>query len=166
MKYTVTTRYPHRHFVDFEFTVLGWTKPVLPVQQPSWRPGRYELGNFAKNVKDWQAVDEQGNKLDFRKRGKDLWEVQTNGATSVTIRYSYFANELTAGSSCFNSNMLYLNPVNCFMYVPGMEHEPCEVELVGLPAGYEVASQLERKGPRVLVAPDFDYLADSPLIAR
>ncbi len=164
MKYKIGASHPHRHMIDIEIYVSGHQADNLFIQLPSWRPGRYELGNFAKNVKDWRAVDRNGNVLPFTKTTKDLWVIQTLGIQEIVIKYSYFANELTAGSSCYNDEILYINPVNCLMYVPGRENEPTEVEVVGMDEDCEMACQMEQRSKRVLIAPNFDYLADSPLI--
>ncbi|MBP6303217.1 MAG: M61 family metallopeptidase [Bacteroidia bacterium] len=165
MRYKVKAQHPHRHVVEIEFIVTDNQEKELVIQQPSWRPGRYELGNFAKNIIAWRALDANGKELKFKKINKDRWLISTPEQGDVHIEYSYYAHELTAGSSFFNEQMLYLNPVNCFLYVPERMHEPCEVELLGLPDTYEVACQMEKVAHHVLKARDFDYLADSPLIA-
>lgn len=164
MKYKIGASHPHRHMIDIEIYISGHQANNLSVQLPSWRPGRYELGNFAKNVKDWRAADRNGNALPFIKTTKDLWVIETLGVKEIVVKYSYFANELTAGSSCYNEEMLYVNPVNCLMYVAGRENEPAEVEIVGMDEACEIACQMEHKSKWVLTAPNFDYLADSPFI--
>ena len=164
MKYKIGASHPHRHMIDIEIYISGHQANNLSVQLPSWRPGRYELGNFAKNVKDWRAADRNGNALPFIKTTKDLWVIETSGVKEIVVKYSYFANELTAGSSCYNEEMLYVNPVNCLMYVAGRENEPAEVEIVGMDEACEIACQMEHKSKWVLTAPNFDYLADSPFI--
>jgi predicted metalloprotease with PDZ domain len=164
MKYTVSCENPHHHYIDIEFTVEGVSSDELAVQLPAWRPGRYELGNFAKNVQKWAAFDEGGKQLEARKTSKDKWIVQSGGAKTVTIRYNYFANELNAGSTYLDPSQLYINPVNCFLFIPGREKEKCTVELK-VPADYRVATSMKKRSEHVLEAADFDELADSPLIA-
>ena len=101
----------------------------LCFQLPAWRPGRYELGDFAKNIQKWNAFDENGNELPFQKTTKDCWKVECNNTSSVTITYNYYANELDAGSTYLDENQLYVNPVNCCMYVVGRENSACQLEL-------------------------------------
>ena len=48
MKYFVKYNNPERHFIDFKLVVDTKNIHILKLQLPSWRPGRYELGNFAK----------------------------------------------------------------------------------------------------------------------
>ena len=66
---------------------------------PSWRPGRYELGNFAKNVLNFSVFNEQKKKCSFHKTNKDTWLVETPNTQTITVQYSYYANELNAGST-------------------------------------------------------------------
>ncbi len=164
MKYIVSYQHPHQHYIDLEFVVEQHHASVLEVQLPAWRPGRYELGNFAKNVQQWAAFDANGKALAFEKVTKDRWQIQTEGIDTVHIRYNYYANELNAGSTYLDELQLYINPVNCFLYVPDREEEPCEVTLQ-LPGDYVIACGLEEKARHVLVANDFQQLADSPFIA-
>lgn len=164
MKYIVSYRHAHQHYIDIEFIIGNVSGNELEVQLPAWRPGRYELGNFAKNVQKWAAYDEKGNKLQAQKANKDKWIVKLNGAESIHIRYNYYAAELNAGSSYLDESQLYINPVNCFLFVPGREDEPCIIELK-LPDDYRVATSMKKEGEHVLHAAHFHELADSPLIA-
>lgn len=165
MLYKINAQHAHKQVVEIEYVIPHHQGPELEVQLPFWRPGRYEAGNFARNILRWQPTDAHGNPLKFQKTGKESWVIQTPVAGAVHIHYSYYAAELTAGSSFFNPQMLYLNPVNCFLFIPGRAHEACEVQITGLPSTYELATQMEKTAHHTLTAPDFDYLADSPLIA-
>jgi predicted metalloprotease with PDZ domain len=135
---------------------------IEKIQLPSWRPGRYELGNFAKNVKGFKVADENGKELEFTKITKDCWEVKVNSSNRVHIYYEYYANELNAGSTYLSEEQLYVNPVNCLAYVIGREQEEIEVKL-DIPSDYVIAGSLPIKGT-TLTAENFDELADSPFI--
>jgi predicted metalloprotease with PDZ domain len=174
MKYIVSWSNPHNHLIDLECIAQVNGSDFLNFQLPSWRPGRYELGNFAKNVQKWAAFDEKGTALAFHKVTKDLWRVACKGAQAVHIRYSYYGSELNAGSTYLDRGQLYMNPVNCCLYVEGREGEGCEMEL-SLPSNYQVACSMKKKeSPTLpgnvlktvcLEAGDFHELADSPFIA-
>lgn len=165
MKYSISYNKPHQHFVDIEFTAPVTQSETL-IQLPAWRPGRYELGNFAKNVQKWAAFDQQGNALAFQKISKDCWKVQTQNATELTVKYNYFAAELNAGSTFLDETQLYMNPVNCCVYIPERINQPCSLELK-LPPNYQVACGLNAsdKSGRIFQAASFHELADSPFIA-
>lgn len=167
MKYIISYSNPHHHYVDIEFVAENIIADETAVQLPAWRPGRYELGNFAKNIQKWTAFDEKGNALSFRKTAKDTWLVQTKGVSVLHIRYNYFAAEINAGSTYLDSTQLYMNPVNCCVYLPDRIHESCQL-ILNLPEDYQVACGL-KPAPgntnKCLLAADFHELADSPFIA-
>jgi len=164
MKYIVSYQKPNNHYIDIEFIIDNINSATINVQLPAWRPGRYELGNFAKNVQKWEAFDQEGKSLKSKKIKKDLWEVETNGASQIHIKYNYFANEINAGSSYLDDKQLYINGVNCFLYVPDRQNEACELELQ-LPSDYEVATGLTSNSKHSFKAKDFHELVDSPFIA-
>ena len=157
------------HYIAVEARLTDITTSAIDLQLPAWRPGRYELQQFAKNIQRFTIVDGQGNALPFRKITKDRWRVQTNGATQLTVHYNYYAllstpNQLNAGSSFVNDTLLYVNPVNLCLYAEGRIDDPCTLELA-IPDGWTIASGLEQIGPKMLRATDFYELVDCPLIA-
>ncbi len=170
MKYIISTLNPHTHFVTIEFIADKINEDETTVQLPAWRPGRYELGNFAKNVQQWAAFDDKGNALSFQKITKDCWIVQTKGISRLHIKYNYYAFDLNAGSTYLDNTQLYMNPVNCCVYIPERINEKCELHLQ-LPNNYQVACGLpalnfeDGEIVRSFVATNFHQLADSPFIA-
>ncbi|HRP60222.1 MAG TPA: PDZ domain-containing protein [Vicingus sp.] len=164
MKYKITYHQPNNHYIEIEYTIENIKTKELLIQLPAWRPGRYELGNFAKNVQKWEAFDEKGKTLKSEKTTKDCWIVNTNGVKTIVIKYNYYAAELNAGSSYLDENQLYVNPVNCLLFIPERINEPCELELV-IPKNFKVATGLKPKGKNKFIAKDFHELADCPFIA-
>lgn len=131
------------------------------IQLPSWRPGRYELGNFAKNVKHFKVYGDKKT-LTFEKTTKDCWKIETNGAKQIQVSYHYYATDLNAGATYLDKTQLYVNPVNCCAYVLGREKENIEVQL-NIPDSYQIACGLKQE-KKTLFAQSFDELADSPFI--
>ncbi|MES2139050.1 MAG: M61 family peptidase [Bacteroidota bacterium] len=176
MKYIISYAKPNNHYIDIEFIADKINQDEIVIQLPAWRPGRYELGNFAKNIQKWAAFDEGGNALKFEKITKDSWKVQTASVSSIHIRYNYYAAELNAGSTFLDSAQLYMNPVNCCVYIPNRMDETCEL-ILQLPIDYKVACGQTQSpilptekgenglGENLFVFQDFHELADSPFIA-
>ncbi|MFN4123666.1 MAG: M61 family metallopeptidase [Flavobacteriales bacterium] len=135
------------------------------IQLPSWRPGRYELGNFAKNISQFRCEDEVGNPVPFEKLTIDSWLIKTDKISTLTIFYQYYANELNAGSSYLDEEQLYVNPVNCCAYLVGREKEPLTFN-IRVPDNYQIATGIEMEISKAKYwLPDFDTLADQPFIA-
>lgn len=164
IQYRVSFSNTHRHFISFEGLFKHDSSDFIQFQLPAWRPGRYELGNFAKNIRGWKAFDNNGNELPYTKITKDLWQVNASGCDQVTIRYQYYSAELNAGSTYLDDEQLYINPVNCFFYNAVAKETPYRVEF-DLPKGYEIACGLAKENATTLIASGFDELADCPLIA-
>ncbi len=161
--YKLSIHSPASHYIDVELTVDAVAGSQLELQLPAWRPGRYELGNFAKNIRKVEAFDAQGKALNYTKSTKDLWIIDTKGSDTVKVTYSYFTSEINAGSCYADEHQLYVNPVHLCMYVPQRMQEEHVIEL-NIPATYKVAASLPRKG-NTLSAKNFDELADSPFMA-
>ena len=164
MKYKISAPNPFSHLIEIEMIVDNVEQEEIFFQLPSWRPGRYELGNFAKNIQQWHSVDGSGNSLPFKKITKDCWKVQTAGVTSVHIKYNYYAAQLDAGACWLNEDQLYINPVHCCLYVPEKIHEQCILEF-DLPESYRFATSLTKLTDGSLKATDYNTLVDSPVIA-
>ena len=163
MYYKFSYTHPHRHFIDIEMRVSEHKETELILQLPAWRPGRYELGNFAKNIQSFKVFDGAGNPLKFEKITKDAWKVSTPNTSDIIVKYNYYANELNAGSTYVDEHQLYVNPVNCCLYVPNRMDESCVVDLE-IPQEYRIACSLEQNKHQ-LKAKNFDELAESPWVA-
>lgn len=137
----------------------------LALQLPAWRPGRYELQNFAQKIQRVEISDpETDEPLPYRKVTKDRWEVAGAAGRSVRVRYNFYAHQMDAGGSWLDATQLYLNPVQALLYAEGQQNEPCQLTLV-LPPDWRLACGLPQTSPNVLQASNFDQLADAPLIA-
>ena len=75
------------------------SKETTIVRLPSWRPGRYELGNFAKNVKGFKVFNDDNKRIEAVKVSKDAWEIETTTAKTIRVEYAYYAFDLNAGST-------------------------------------------------------------------
>ena len=159
--YTIDCDNSQQHFIKIKVQFpVDENKTIIHL--PSWRPGRYELGNFAKNIKNFKVFNDQNKAVNFQKINKDSWEISSNETKYIKIEYQYYANELNAGSSYFDEQQLYVNPVNCFLYAEGKEQFPISLEL-NIPENYTIASSLVQEN-NFLLAENFDELADSPFI--
>ena len=162
--YRLIYQNPHRQFLHVEMTVNDVSGSTLQLQLPAWRPGRYELANFAKNIQQFKAFGDKGQALVFRKVTKDLWEIDCAGCSKVKVDYNYYAAVINAGSTYISEGQLYVNPVNCLFYVPERIDASVTVQL-SVPEHWQVACAMQRPKRFELVAADYHELADSPFIA-
>lgn len=160
--YQLSILQPNQQYIQFSVEMqVSSDNAVICLSK--WRPGRYELGNFAKNVKRFRVFSADGKLLKTSKRDSSSWIVETGGNHTIRVEYAYFAAELNAGSTFLSADQLYVNPVNCCIYEEGTENAPCEVVL-NIPEHWTVAGALEQQeGNRYAVA-SFHELADTPFI--
>ena len=145
--------------ISVEFNTTG-TQTILHL--PAWRPGRYELGNFAKNIKNLRVFDSKNKRIDVQKSTKNSWIIDTSATETIRVDYSYYASELNAGSTFLSQELLYVNPVNCCIYTTESCEENIELTLL-IPNNWKIACALKQSA-NILFASSFDELADSPLI--
>ena len=117
INYYISYEKPHRHYVNFKLIIDTKNEKKIQFQLAAWRPGRYELGNFSQNISNWRVENENNELLNFKKITKDLWQVETESSKKITITYSFYANQLDAGSCYLDEYQLYLNPVHCIFLV-------------------------------------------------
>lgn len=187
MHYKFSFVNPSSRYIQLEVTAQNINADITYIQLPSWRPGRYELGNFAKNVRNFKVYDGAGKEIATSKVTKDNWKVHTIGVKTLSIRYEYFSADMNAGSTYLDASQMYVNPVNCCVYLEGRMDEECTVELavpaewmvatamksVGQPSAKPVSSEVEKlslttdstKTSKIFSVANFDRLADSPFIA-
>jgi len=163
MHYQISAQKPESHFLEVEVRIGQISSPTTELQLPAWRPGRYELQNFAKNLQQFGVFDQNGKALPFHKITKDRWQVATTEVTEIVVKYNYYANIQNAGSSYVDNHLLYLNPVNLCIYAQEHLHQPCTLQLQ-LPDHFLIACALPQQ-KQMLFATDYYELVDSPLLA-
>ncbi len=164
MHYRISYSETHRHFINIQLDVDVTNISEAYFQIPSWRPGRYELGNFAKNIRRFEIIDENNQEVKYQKTNKDRWHISCEQGDKISIKYQFYANELNAGSTYLDENQLYVNPINCCGFIDGLENQPSTIEIM-VPESYKIAIALPLVGPNTYALKSFDELVESPFIA-
>lgn len=151
------------HLLNITLTIPANSQQELFLQLPAWRPGRYELQHFAQKLRSVTA-SANGQAIPIRKVSKDRWSVETGGAETIKVRYSFYARQMDGGGSWLDEEQLYLNGINCLMAVEGREQEAQLLQLA-LPDDWQIACGLKETERHTLQAANYDELVDSPLIA-
>jgi predicted metalloprotease with PDZ domain len=183
IKYKISSENPQSHFLNIEMVIDNIQSDSIELQLPAWRPGRYELQNFAKNIQRFEVFSSPsqrerglGGEVSFHKLTKDRWLIHSPDLQEITVKFTYFANVQNAGSSYVDESIMYVNFVNCLPYVEGRMDEECELEIAPpAPRGgaFEVACGLTPSVPEgeisssVFFSPSGGWgaLVDSPLLA-
>jgi predicted metalloprotease with PDZ domain len=135
--------------------------PVLKIA--AWRPGRYMLQNYAANIRDWSARDEDGHLLEVGKSERNLWQINAPVHSKVTFSYLYYCRQMDAGGCWSDTDLFYINTIACLMTVDGQENIPCTLKL-NLPESFVVKTGMPKESDTYKVD-SFLSLSDFPIIA-
>lgn len=161
MHYQLNYSNANQQFLEIELFIEVNQKQTT-IKLPTWRPGRYQEADFAKNVKGFRAFDDAGKQMVFEKTDKTTWIIDTSMTKSIKIIYKYYAAELNAGSTYLDAEQIYVNPVNCLFYVVGSENVKHTISFK-LPEKWKYAGPLSYENGS-FTAKSYDELADSPFI--
>jgi predicted metalloprotease with PDZ domain len=156
IRYEITTEAPGCLKIRFSFAQKA--RKHLRVALPSFRPGRYQAGNFTANIFDLQIRDQDGRNLVPNWKSHEQFEVEAN---SIQVTYCLLARNLSAGNTYYFTDLLIINPVNACLYLPDFQNVPLEISVK---APFSLFCALPNVGENVFLAQDFDLLADSPII--
>lgn len=162
MEYHFSFQNPNTHLLTIKATFQA-PESETQIYLPNWRPGRYQIQNFAKRIKNISAFDQEARRINIEKTSKSSWLIR-NQPGLITIIYEYYAFEMDAGNTWLDDEQLYVNFVNCCIYTENSLNESCSVSF-DIPENYEIACGLERLQQHEYTAPDYYRLVDSPLFA-
>lgn len=160
-QFTFSIENPNLQYIQIS-VVFQTSGKTTEIQLPSWRPGRYELGNFAKNVKNFKVFDDKNRPIAFQKLTKDRWSIDTAQTESIVVKYHYYATDLNAGSTYLDKNQLYVNPVNCCVFTNESFNQLTTIE-IRTPLEWQVATSMKQDN-NLLIAESFEELFDSPFV--
>lgn len=134
----------------------------LQFQMAKWSPGRYGVFDFAKNVQEVRALAGNRSTRPVTRVDDQTWSVAPLGATTLTISYKVFGNDLSGTFSQLDSRHANYNGASIFMYIVG--HKPDPVKLaINPPRGWKIVNgRTERPGQTEWQFPNWDVLIDTP----
>ena len=87
MHYKISSPKPETRYIEIDLTFETQAE-IIELHLPAWRPGRYELGNFAKNIQRLSAFDTKEHELPILKTNKDTWQINCKGTSKIVISLS------------------------------------------------------------------------------
>lgn len=148
--------------IDLNFSCKGGAQ--IRLQLPAWRAGRYQIANYAQNLRGLRAQNQEGKPLTIRKITKDCWELEVKETTQIQLSYDYWAGKMDAGSAWVDDEQVYVNLVNCCFEILGRNEEGFEVQL-DLPNYPKQLLTLKPTGPSTWMAENYQVLADATVLA-
>lgn len=161
IQYRLSQKFPQDSFLQVEILIKP-SEADFEMKLPDWRPGRYQLGNFSKYLRNFKAFDKNEQPLSFKKTNKNTWKIHCEDEFCI-IRYEIYTSIIDGGSTFVDEEHWYLNFINCMLYQPEMMHDTHKVQL-NIPNDWIVACGLRKEGDD-LIAGSFYELVDSPALA-
>ena len=163
MEYFITRNFIASQYIEISLNFHCEKNEQIGLQLPAWRPGRYELANFAQKIRQF-SVSAGSKQIDWKKTSKDRWQFKAQDSGIYTVSYEYYCNQMDAGGCWSDDEQLYLNFSNFCFVVEGREDKGILVS-IDLPPNYIAATALPSQGNFIWYAENFQHLMDSPFLA-
>ncbi len=166
ISYTISMPKPWTHLLEVEMTLKFSEMPEMAeIKMPVWTPGSYLIREYARHVQDFAAADAKGTSLAWDKINKNTWQINTNGAKQLKVKYRVYANELTVRTNELNYEHAFFTPAALLMFPKDQLDAPSTVTVK--PYGnWKVATGLKSindpKQLNTFQAENYDILYDSP----
>jgi predicted metalloprotease with PDZ domain len=167
IRYTLRFPAPQTNYVEVEAVVSTDGRASLEMFMAVWTPGSYLIREYERNVEGVTA-SAGGRPFAVEKTVKNRWRITTGGAREVTVTYRVFSHEMTVRSNWVDADFAMINGAPTFMTVVDGMSRPHDVRLE-LPPGWKTSitgmPDAPGSGANHYLAPDFDTLVDSPIVA-
>ena len=166
--YRISIPEPANHLLYVELAIADWQAEsqaeFINLKLPVWTPGSYLVREYAKHLQDFEAVNEAGKLLEWKKISKNHWRINCGACSQIKIRYRIFCNELTVRTNHIDSTHAFFTGAAVFMYILEHPKQAYSVEIALPKQNWKIATALPAlaDNPHTFYAKDFDTLVDSP----
>ncbi len=164
LKYHFSCTNPASQFIQIDLQISCAADQEITLQLPSWRPGRYQIADYAQNIRHFKITDFSQQSVNFEKTSKNTWCFSGQKDQSYSVSYQYYAAKMDAGSCWVDDSQMYLNFVNCCMEILGFPELRFTLTF-DLPTGFSIATTLPTNSDNEFEAANFQELADSSFLA-
>ena len=172
IQYRISPLKPNSHLFEVSLSFKTTLAQSYTLSLPAWLPGSYMIRDFAKNIIEIQASNEQQQAISLRKSDKQTWSF-TATSEQVQIKYQVFAFDLSVRTAYLDSQRGFFNGSSTFLQVEELNHLPCEliIEQSTAPehSTWRVATGLTRAKTTEkyqfgrYIADDYQHLIDCPV---
>lgn len=169
LTYHLSMPQPNSHYFAVKIDVQENTAAAQEFKLPVWTPGSYLVREFSKNLNQVRAIDAQGKELTVKKKAKNAWEVQCNGAANYTVFYEVYAFELSVRTPFLDNTHGFVAGAGVFMYTEETRNQLGVLKIYPHASFKKVSTALapadykSEPGCQTFVFKDYDQLVDSPI---
>lgn len=150
----------HEALIKASYTNLP--KGTLSLRMSRTSPGRYAIHEFAKNVYDVQATNDQGKPLTITRPNPYQWNIDGHHGT-VHFSYILYADRGDGTYSQIDETHAHLNIPATFIYAPEFDKKPIQINFIPRhDLQWKIATQLKHLQETTYFAPSLQYFMDSP----
>ncbi|MBX2941247.1 MAG: M61 family metallopeptidase [Cyclobacteriaceae bacterium] len=161
-EYEISFENAVHHEANVVLTFKDIQNDVLEVRMGRSSPGRYALHEFAKNIYNVKAQDSKGNPLPITRPNPYQWNVAKHDGT-VKFSYTLFGDRGDGTYLQIDETHAHLNMPATFAFAKGFDTRPIKVNFkIREDLKWKIATQLKHLEGNSYMAPDFQYLMDSP----
>jgi len=162
ISYTVEMQLPWTQIFQISINLEEFNEESLTLVMPAWTPGSYLIRDFARHVRRFTVTGENGSALEFYKKDKSSWKINTSGQHKISVCYDIYAPENPPRVSHLDSSHASINGTSVFMYIDGYKDQTLEVVIK--PYGsWRIFTNLEKIAENRFRAINYDILADTPI---
>jgi len=164
----INLQQPEHHIAEVTIDFSADKSDRVNFHLPTWRTGRYEILNLANSIRGFSALDEQGNKLAWKKIKKDTWQVSGVKDIKVQLSYQVYANQLAKRTRHIDDSHAFIDNSTVIMYSDSSRSQQHSISLHA-PKNWRSVSGLDsvevsgKKIAHQFIAKNYDVLADSPI---
>lgn len=162
--YTISCPNPASQFLRIDLYFSYKAGEQVHLQLPAWRAGRYQIANYAQNLRGLNVQNEEGQPISLKKITKDGWAIEAEKSMEIHLSYDYWAGKMDAGSAWVDDQQVYVNLVNCCFEILGKSEEAFEVHL-DLPNYPIQILTLKQTETSTWMAENYQGLVDATVLA-
>jgi predicted metalloprotease with PDZ domain len=165
--YTISFPDPASKTFNVSIAVPTGRRESVDLMMAIWSPGFYNIQNYARSVSAFAAKAPDGTALEFTQPTPSRWTVKTGGRASINVSYTLAAPRGSFASNGVTETSAVIIGPSTYITLVEQARRPAEVRLQ-LPAtwkGSMTSLDVVNGTPNHYTAPDYDILADSPILA-
>jgi len=168
LAYTISFPDPASRTLNVSVTVPTERRASVDLMMAIWSPGFYGLQNYARQVSAFTAKSADGTALDVTQPTPSRWTVTTGGRPVINVSYTLAAPRGSNLSNGVTETSAVIIGPSTYITLVEPPRRPAQVRLE-LPATWTGSMTsldlLKDATPNHYTAPDYDVLADSPILA-
>lgn len=164
--FTISAPRAAEHIFNVKLESDNWNEDSLLLKMPRWAPGYYQLMNFPATVDHMKASSSTESDIPVRKVNENTWLLSGITKKGFTLSYEVKSDRQFVGNPYVDSAHAYIVPPGVLLYPIGALKTSVTVAL-DFNKQWTAATGLQPIGgtENVFIAPDFDVLYDSPILA-